>query len=287
MRKILLISLSALLFACNPLAKLPGIQTSADEAYKNNDFENSYNLYKQYIQLATSNDTKVSDDIYHKVAVAAGKLNKLDEAKELYSSLIEKNNDTSLFLEYAKLLQDNNQVQDEIGLWKKSDDESVQNQKVDRLINLYSQTESYDAVIETVANKGNITLSNEASMKYISALENTDSRIEAAKACNQLVKEQPNYIPALEWKGKYYYEKANTRYKAEMAKYNKNKNATTYAYLLRDLKKVSADFRIARDTFEKLHALDAQEQSYIKYLKNCYLHLEQKNEAAKMDRLLK
>lgn len=289
MRKILLISFSALLLACNPLAKLPSIQTSADEAFNNNDFENSYTLYKQYIQLATTNGAEVSDDIYHKVAIAAGELKKLDEASEIYNLLLKKKDDTALFSEYAQLLQENNQVSEEIELWKNFDsyDSSLLTKKTDRLIHLYNQTESYDAVIETVATKGNVTLSKEATMKYISALENADSKVEAAKVCNQLVKEQPDYTPALEWKGQYYYEKADARYKAEMAKYNKNKNATTYAYLLRDLKKVSADFRVARDTFEHLRQLDAENKSYIKYLKNCYLRLEQKAEAAKMDRLLK
>ena len=84
-----------------------------------------------------------------------------------------------------------------------------------------------------------------------------------------------------------YYEKAENRYKYEMAKYNKNKNATTYAYLRRDLKKVSADFRIARDLFIKLRKDDPNNKSYIRYLKNTYLRLEQKDKAAQMDKLLK
>ncbi|MCU4162505.1 tetratricopeptide repeat protein [Carboxylicivirga caseinilyticus] len=287
MRKILIISLSALLFACNPLAKLPNLQTSADEAFNNKDFQNSYTLYKQYIQLATSNGAEVSDQIYHNLAKSSGKLSKIDEAIEIYSSLLKKNEDSALFTEYAQLLQDNNRVKDEIDLWNKTENETLQSQKIDRLISLYAKTESYDALIEVVSNKGEVKLSNEATMLYIGALEKSDNKVEAAKVCNQLVKEQADYIPALEWKGKYYYEKAEARYKAEMAEYNKNKNATTYAYLLRDLKKVSADFRIARDTFETLHEMTPEDKSYIKYLKNCYLRLEQKAEAAKMDRLLK
>ncbi|MBS2098771.1 tetratricopeptide repeat protein [Carboxylicivirga linearis] len=289
MKKYLILSLSALLFACNPLNKLPGLQSGAEQAFSSNDFQKSYTLYKQYIELANNNDTEVSDNIYLKLAQVSGELGKMEEASKLYYSLLEKNESSELINEFATLLQSKGTNQQEIDLWNKFelDDENLKSTKVDRLINLYSKTESYDAVIEVVANKGNIALSNDATMQYITALENTDSKIEAAKVCNQLVKEQPDYIPALEWKGKYYYEKADARYKAEMAKYNKNKNATTYAYLLRDLKKVSADFRVARDTFETLRKYDAENKSYIKYLKNCYLRLEQKAEAAKMDRLLK
>ena len=289
MRKIVLIGLSALLLACNPLAKLPGILTNADTAYDNSDLQKAYNLYHQYIEIATNNNSEVNDDIYLKLAQVSGKLDKIDEAGQLYSKLLQKEEHANLIMEYAQLLQGNGKIQKEIELWNQyeGNEEKVQVQKAERLVALYTKTESYEGVIEAYSSKGDLAVSNEATMAYISALELTDNKVEAAKACNALVKSNPDYVPGLEWKAKYYYEKADERYKYEMAKYNKNKNATTYAYLLRDLKKVSADFRIARDTFEQLRKIDPEDKSYIKYLKNCYLRLEQKGEAAKMDRLLK
>ena len=101
-----------------------------------------------------------------------------------------------------------------------------------------------------------------------------------------LVKDE-NSIPALEWLAVNEYNKAEEWYKKEIAKYNKNKNATTYAYLRRDLKKISAIFRLARDKFLKLRKLDPNNKSYIKYLKNTYLRLDMKDKAKEMDDLLK
>ncbi len=289
MRKILILSISILSIACNPLAKLPGIQSEADIAFEHNNFQKAYTLYQQYIKLSTDNNSQVNDDIYLKMAQTSGKLDKLDEAGKLYTQLIEKTENESLLLEYAQLLQKNSKTQLETDLWNSHDikDMQLQIQKTERLIALYAASQNPDEVINTYANKGDIMVSKEATMAYVSALEQTNNKVEAAKVCNTLVKAYPNYIPALEWKGKYYYEKADTRYKAEMAQYNKNKNATSYAYLLRDLKKVSADFRIARDTFEQLRKQYPENKTYIKYLKNCYLRLEQKAEAAKMEKLLK
>lgn len=288
MKKFLVLTISVLLVACNPLAKLPTIQTDAETAFNNNNYQKAYTLYHQYIDLAKSNNAEVSDDIYLKVAQSAGQIDKIDEASQLYSSLIEKDDYQNLITEYANLLQKNNKVTEEIKLWEstESDDATIQKQQNERLLELYSSTESYDSFISTYANKGDMPTTKETTMAYVNALDKTGNTIEAAKECNSLVRANPDYVDALEWKGKYYYEKAETRYKAEMAAYNKNKNATTYAYLKRDLKKISGDFRISRDTFEKLHQLQPEEQSHIRYLKNCYLRLDQKTDAAKMDRLL-
>ncbi len=82
MKKFLVLTISVLLVACNPLAKLPTIQTDAETAFNNNNYQKAYTLYHQYIDLAKSNNAEVSDDIYLKVAQSAGQLNKVDEASQ-------------------------------------------------------------------------------------------------------------------------------------------------------------------------------------------------------------
>ena len=84
----------------------------------------------------------------------------------------------------------------------------------------------------------------------------------------------------------YYDHKADDKYKTEMAIYNKNKNHTSYAYLRRELKKLSVDFRNSRDAFNKLHEIDPGDTNYIKYLKNVNLRLDNKIEADKYDKML-
>lgn len=277
------------LFACNPLAKLPGIQTGADAAFDLGDFEKAYQLYTEYVNLAESNQAEVADAVYAKLAMASLKTDKLEEAKTLYTKLLDKNQDDNLLLEYAQGLQQEGKAKDELDLWNKyqAKDANIIKHQVERQVALNSDLGNNEDAVAIYEAKKDVGLSKETTFTYLKSLAELDQTTKAKKVSKDLIKANPDYKEALEWAGKYYYELADKRYKYEMAKYNKKKNATTYAYLRRDLKKVSSDFRTSRGYFEQLRKIDPENKSYIKYLKNCYLRLEQKDKAAQMDKLLK
>jgi hypothetical protein len=289
MKRVIIILTAALLVACNPTAKLPGLQTGADAAFEQADYNKAYTMYTEYINLAKTNGVEISDAVYQKQAQTCAQLDKVDEASSLYNMLLEK--DIKLIAEYAQMLQRSGKVDEEIALWTDKassiSDSQLGKLKTERLVFLNASKENHKAVIESYEAKGEATLSNEVQLEYIKALEATNKGAAAAKACNALLKANPDYTAALEWKAKYYFNKAEKRYKYEMDKYNKNKTAAAYAYLRRDLKKVSADFRIARDAFLKLRQQNPNNKSYIKYLKNTYIRLDQKAKAAQLDKLLK
>jgi len=291
MKKLLIILSAAILVACNPTAKLPSIQTAADAAFEASDYNKAYTLYSEYITLAKANKVDVDGQMLIKQAQSCAQIDKVDEAAAIYNGLLENEANIKLLAEYAQMLQSNGRADEELALWQthadKLKDANLLKLKSERLIFLNASKENYESIIAAYETKGEAQLSKEAELEYVKALEATKKGSAALKACNNLLKANPNYTDANEWKAKYYYEKAENRYKYEMAKYNKNKNATTYAYLRRDLKKVSADFRIARDLFIKLRKDDPNNKSYIRYLKNTYLRLDQKDKAAQMDKLLK
>jgi len=290
MKKIIILLAAALLVACNPTAKLPSMQTQADAAFEQADYSKAYTLFQEYITLAKANNVTVDQTLYIKQAKTCAQLNKADEAATIYNMLLEDDSNIKLIAEYAQMLQSNGKVDDELALWTANKDKLKDAELVklstERLIFLNTSKENYQAVADAYSTKGDNKLSKEAQLANVKALEAIKKGYPAAKACNLLLKEAPDYTDALEWKAKYYYDKAEKRYQYEMAKYNKKKNATTYAYLRRDLKKISGDFRISRDTFLKLRKQDATNKSYIRHLKNIYLRLDQKADAAKMDRLL-
>ncbi len=291
MKKLLFILSIIAIAACNPTAKLPTLQSEADAAFNQADYSKAYPLFAEYIQLATTNNVEVSNELLLKQAQTCAQIDKTDEATAIYDQLLKDDANIGLLAEYAQLLQREGRTDQELALWQSYADKITTPEllklKAERQVFLNAANENNEAVVTAYENKGEVTLSKEVQLTYIKALEATDKAGTAVKACNELLKEQPDYEAALEWKAKYYYNKAEDRYKYEMAKYNRNKNATTYAYLRRDLKKVSADFRMARETFLKLRQLNPKDQSYIRYLKNTYLRLEQKDDAARMDRLLK
>lgn len=291
MKKIIILLVAVAMVACNPTSKLSTYQSEGDAAFEQADYATAYAQYTQYITVASANGVDISDELYIKQAQACAQLDKVDEASELYNTLLAKGDHTKLLAEYSQMLQANGRVDDELALWNSYADKvstpELKNMMTERLIFLNESKGNNQALIDVVANKpADVKLSKEAQLSHIKALEAEKKGYPAAKACNQLLKAYPNYIEALEWKAKYYYEKAENRYKYEMAKYNKNKNATTYAYLRRDLKKVSSDFRIARDVFLQLRKHDPKNKSYIRYLKNTYLRLDQKSEAVQLDKLL-
>ncbi|MCG8579100.1 MAG: hypothetical protein MI866_04250 [Bacteroidales bacterium] len=291
MKKVIIILAAAIMVACNPTAKLPTILSGADAAFEQADYTKAYTMYSEYISVAKANGVQISDELYKKQAQTCAQLDKLDEASGIYNQLLENDANIKLIAEYAQMLQSNAKVEEEIALWTKHADKikdsNLAKVKTERLVFLNASKEKHDAVIEAYNSKGDISLSKEAQLQYIKALEASDKGAAAAKACNALLKANPDYTEALEWKAKYYFNKAEKRYKYEMAKYNKNKTSAAYAYLRRDLKKVSADFRIARDSFLKLREKDPTNKSYIRYLKNTYLRLDQKGKAAQLDKLLK
>lgn len=291
MKKLLFILSIIAIAACNPTAKLPTLQSEADAAFNQADYSKAYTLFTEYIQLATTNNVEVSNELLLKQAQTCAQIDKTDEATAIYDQLLKDDANIGLLAEYVQLLQREGRTDQELALWQSYADKITTPEllklKAERQVFLNAANENNEAVVTAYENKGEVTLSKEVQLTYIKALEATDKAGTAVKACNELLKKEPNYEAALEWKAKYYYNKAEDRYKYEMAKYNRNKNATTYAYLRRDLKKVSADFRMARETFLKLRQLNPKDQSYIRYLKNTYLRLEQKDDAARMDRLLK
>lgn len=275
--------------ACNPLAKLPGLQNGADAAFDLGDFEKAYQLYTEYVSLANANQGEVTDAIYAKLAMASIQTDRLDEAKSLYTNLLDKNQDDNLLLEYAQALQQSNKPDDELALWNKYEakDIKVVQRQLERQVVLNTSLGNNEDAVAIYEAKKEVEKSKETTLTYVKALVEIDHITKAKKVSKALIKANPDYKEALEWGGKFYYDRADKRYKYEMAKYNKKKNATTYAYLRRDLKKVSVDFRTARGYFEQLRKMEPENKSYIKYLKNCYLRLEQKDKAAQMDKLLK
>jgi len=279
-------------FSCNPLKKLPGLESQADIAIEQSNYEQAYVHLKQYQDISESGNIKPKESFYLKMATVCGHLNKVEEASGYYENLINKEGNERVILDYTSLLAKNNELDKELDVWSryqsKLKDKNLQAQAFNRQVVLLSQSQKYEQVESlwsALAEEVNVT--PEAWYSYVMATQQLGNSRKALKACNALLKLEPNHIKALEWKAKFLYESAEKRYKTAMAKYNKNKNATTYAYLRRDLKKISADFRVSKDLFLKVRKMNPENKSYVKYLKNIYLRLDMKNEAAKMDKFLK
>ncbi len=275
------------LFSCNPLKQLQTEQLSAENEYTQGNFAYAYDRYSSLIEKYQEANLDIPYSFYVNAATSALELSNYNNAIKYYKlaltdsvtlssvkGLIEATENTSgnnlstILNKYADYLKDNGAKQ---YYNVKVFDNEVRNGNQDNIVSAF-------------ANLSNPTESQ--SMEYINALETLGRKKEAIKFCSDLVKVNPEYYKAREYKALYYYDFAENWYKNEMAKYNKDKNYTAYVYLKRELKKISANFRIAKDEFEVLHKQYPNEKKYVRYLKNTYLRLDMKKEAAELDKLL-
>ena len=121
---------------------------------------------------------------------------------------------------------------------------------------------------------------------YYEGVKNQMSAYELMALCDKVLAMDSNQKEALHNKAVLLYEKSEATYKKLMDDYNKEKNATTYAYLRRDLKLISTDYRECRDLFEKLRKLEPDNNNYTRYLYNVYIRLDLNDQAKQLEKLL-
>ncbi len=289
LRILSLVLVLAGLFACNPMKKVESTRTLAYSAYQNGNYAEALTQYEQLMKLYKEQSNEVPYDIIVKAGKAAFNAKNFEKAKE-YLTRAFKGNKTydllKMLIETYENLNETNLVKglisDNISVYEnagKTDEAYTELFKLDFAAGKYEDAyNDYKNIADP-----DIDLFPE----YLKVLNELGKKEEAQKVCKTVLVNDANSVPALEWLAVDEYNKAENWYKKEIAKYNKNKNATTYAYLRRDLKKISAIFRSARDKFVKLRSLDPENKTYIKYLKNCYLRLDMKGKAKEMDALLK
>jgi len=282
------ISLLGVLYSCSPLKKIESAKTAALATYANGNYPAAYQQLLAVISSYKSADLNVTNDLLLKVAECAIRTNSYADALKYYEQSL-KNKVTV------------EAIKGSVTSIKNSGDKNKLNEVLSTYANdliksgneEYLVQEQFELAVNSTDNKMIKELypklkspTEKQSMTYLSTLETEGQKKEALAFCNGLVKNNPSYTKAKEWKAIYYYNIAEEAYKAKMAKYNKNKTYTAYVYLKRDLKKVSANFRIAKDIFEGLRKDNPSKKKYIKYLKNIYLRLDMKRETSAMKKLL-
>ncbi len=121
---------------------------------------------------------------------------------------------------------------------------------------------------------------------YFRMVRDSLSESSNMKLCRAALKDNAEQETALFYIAKTLYDQGEEQYKSAMDDYNKKKNATTYAYLRRDLKRASATLVESKENFERLRRIDSENKTYIKYLININLRLEQKDKARELEKLL-
>ncbi|TLX74606.1 hypothetical protein E9993_11840 [Labilibacter sediminis] len=281
--------LTLVFIGCSPLKQIETAKTNALSSYNNNQYQEAYTQLSALIEKYKQSNIDVPYDVYLKTAESATKLENHAGASNYYAMALDDSLSVPVLKNYVSSLSKSAEYskvsevlsENEKFLNKSGEEEFIVSTK----FNVAEKKSLHKDILELYPK---LKETNEAqSMSYLVSLEQFGRKTEAAGFCNKLVKEHPEYLKAKEWKAIYHYNLAEKWYKSEMDKYNKDKNYTAYVYLKRELKKISANYRVSKNIFEELHKKYPEEKKYIRYLKNTYIRLEMKKEAAAMDKLLK
>ena len=279
-----------ILISCSPEKKIATLEAGAQMAQQNSEFQKAYIKYAELIKFSQTKEIEINPEVIKNMAIICKRLDKYDEAAGYFKQSLENSYDSTLFVSYVDMLKNRGLKEEEFQTWKTYYDTihktGLPNKALVRQLRLALDLNKQDEVSKLWDGKSANVLPSDIYVDYMNMLSKDNDISLAYKVCNELLKHYPDNIDGLKWKAIYYYNKAETEYQDKMAKYNKDKNPTTYAYLKRDLKKISADFRSSRDLFLRLHKMNKNEKLFIKYLKNIYIRLDNNAEAAKYDKML-
>jgi tetratricopeptide (TPR) repeat protein len=283
------ILLLAALGGCNPMKQLQTHQSSLTEAYEAGNYTETLIAYNRLKDYQTSKGNPVSTEYLKMAAKSAIETEQFKQAEEILQQWISESSDFEAIELLAKVYNQTGSKDKEYNLldkyYNQIESDEMKREISTRLFAIEMDRKEYEKALER-ANQMPPMNDPRIVFMRVEALDATGRKDEARKVCNNLLEKDPDYKSALEWKGKDIYERAEEWYKSEMSKYNKNPDYTTYVYLKRELKKISALYRQGLEIFEQLHEEEPKNQKYIKYLKNIYLRLDMREKAAKMDMLL-
>ncbi len=280
--------LSAFFYSCSPLKQLESAQSEAELSYSSGNYTQAYTQLSSLITKYKQSNVNVPYGLLLKAAQSATEINNSEGALTYFKQAL---SDSVTLVAVKGLINNLNEAekykQEEAALSTYADflkQSGEENYLFEGQFQNNVNNANQDKIISSYKKLTNPT--EHQAMIYIKAVEGLGRKKEAVDFCNALVKENPEYLEAREWKALYYYNVAEDWYQSEMDKYNKDKNYTAYVYLKRELKKISAKYHISKTEWEALHKANPESTKYIKYLKNTYLRLDMKNEAAAMDKLL-
>ena len=262
----------------------------AEAMFVEGNYAEALPLYRQFIIKADENNQAVDASVLKNAAVAASHQNEY----ELTFDFVERLGNLNLLdAETARLFVESSApVDDDVRKL------SFMTKHRSLLFEVMGQEAYYTALCSLSGRVGDLqgvvdswTMAGKAAKLewfplYYEGVKDIQSPDALMALCDEVLTLQADHQDALKYKAVLLYEKSEARYKELMDDYNKNKNATSYAYLKRDLKRLSADYRMCRDLFEKLRLLAPDNGNYIRYLYNVYLRLDLNDQAKKLEKLL-
>jgi tetratricopeptide (TPR) repeat protein len=276
-------STAIFIVSCSAPKVLVDYKMNAEQAELQGDYEKAATAWKQYLdQFPGMND--LDGSVYAQAAQTAYKAGEISQAidwfdqaryrdfasAEMYSTLAEiyrKQNNLSKELSALEFLKKNFE----------NEAEGVNS----RLFSIYDEIDMTEKALNAWEDMNQETKSTEPNLeKYFELNKQLGNEDVCDSVSLVLLKLNPENINGLEWNATKIYHRAEQHYQREMKKYENNRTRSQYRILLKELDKVTADFKIALGYFEKLWELKPESRNeYAGYMANIYVRFNDEQKA--------
>lgn len=269
---------------CTTVNKTTSTQQIADKAWAMKDYGAALRAYEQiineYKQLGKTNECPV----YGKAGLAAletGDLSKAVDYLEMdtytpFATAETYKGQANAYRRIDNLSKEIMALKNYLELFP----EGTDNGEIRlQLFDAYVESENWDLAAELWPSiPETAKINTDVLGKWFTVNLNLERNNQCDVLADQLLENNPDYLPAIEWKAYQTFRFAENHYQIEMEAYEKNKTNKQYKKLLDELEKITTEFHVALGFFDKLYSLDP-DPKYAGYISNIYVRFDDKEKA--------
>lgn len=273
--KIFLISTVIFIVSCSAPKVLVDYKMNAEQAELQGDYEKAAIAWKQYLdQFPGMND--LDGSVYAQAAHSAYKAGEINQAIEWFDQARYRDfASAEMYSTLAEIYRKQENLSKELSALEYLNENFEGEVKGinSRLFSIYDEIDMTEKALSSWNQMSQVAKSTEPNLEKYFEMNRQLGNEEILDSVSLVLLElNPENVNGLEWNATKIYHQAENRYQREMAKYENNRTRSQYRILLKELDKVTADFRIALGYFEKLWELKPESRSeYAGYMSNIHV----------------
>lgn len=276
--------LLSVLFACTTGGKISSIRQSADQSFENADFAAALAGYESIIENYKAEGRTAECPVYGKAGLAAMEMGNINQGLDyLLMDTYTPYATAETYYAMAEGYRNINNLSKEIMaledyLEKFPEGDNITQVK-EKLFNTYVESENWEKATGIWQEIPEENKSGEEMLtKWFEVNLELENMQVSDKLAGELLQINPNHTEAMEFKARKAYDNAEEHYQREMKAYEQNRTNRQYKRLLEELDKITAEFKVALNYYEKLWDLDPKPK-YARYMSNIYVRFNDEEKA--------
>lgn len=271
------------LAACGSQKVLVNYKANAEQAELTGNYEEAVTAWESYFTQKQGENAQIEGAVYADAAKTAYKADMSTKALQWfeqaqYNDYVDKEM-AEILIDIYRSRNNLSKELEELEFYTENfDSDKIEKNK--RLFNIYFDINMFDKALSAWERIPNDSIEEEATIEKFFLINKKRENDEVVDSVSLvLLEKNPKNVDALEWNAMKYYWKAENKYRREMKKYEQNKTGLQYVFLRKELKQVTADFKIALSYFEKLWEMNPGEK-YAPYMANIHTRFDEDEKSA-------